>query len=53
MVVGFTTINAISAYHITGFLTKVTRRAQLMEQELLTASELLSSHWYFCDVRVV
>jgi hypothetical protein len=37
---------------ITGFVTRVTRRVSLMEQELLTLPENLSSHPVFIGVRV-
>jgi hypothetical protein len=40
------------AWLITGFLTRLTRRVSLVEQELLTPPEHLSSHLAFSGVRV-
>jgi hypothetical protein len=42
----------ISAYIITGFVTRLTRRVPLGEQELITLSEHLSSPPLFSGIRV-
>ena len=40
------------SYHITGFVTRVTRPVPLVEQELLTLQEHMSSPTVFSEVRV-
>ena len=40
------------SWHITGFVTRVTRRVSLVEQELLTLLEYLSSPPFFSEVHV-